>query len=55
MGQNEKESHIRLTRKEVDFPLGPGEWIVDLDVVLKWEDDPSRTPAKQMSVESDSV
>lgn len=28
--------HLKLTRKDVDFPLGAGSWIVDIDVELEW-------------------
>ena len=55
ISQEEEEAHFRLTRKEVDFPLGPGGWLVDLDVRLRWERDQSVAPAKQMSAESDAV
>lgn len=29
-------THFRLGRKDVDFPLGAGAWIVDLDVEMEW-------------------
>jgi phosphatidylinositol-3,4,5-trisphosphate 3-phosphatase and dual-specificity protein phosphatase PTEN len=27
---------LRLERKDVDFPIGPGEWVVDIEVNLEW-------------------
>lgn len=64
--QNESSTVMRLVRKEVDFPLGPGEWIVDVEIGMEWVDDivdehdPSRVGqnlkvAKQKSAESDRV
>lgn len=29
-------THWKLTRKEVDFPLGIGAWIVDIDIQMVW-------------------
>jgi len=28
--------HFKLTRKEIDFPVGIGSWIVDLDIEMQW-------------------
>jgi len=28
--------HLKLTRKEVDFSLGAGSWIIDVDIELEW-------------------
>ena len=64
--QNEPSTVMRLGRKEVDFPLGPGEWIVDVEIGMEWVDDiadkhdPSQEDqslkiAKQKSAESDRV
>ena len=47
---------FRLTRKEVDFPLGVGSHIVDVTVAMEWcppDADGARPPSRQDS--SDSV
>lgn len=31
-----ERSHIRLSRKDIDFPLGIGAWIIDIDVEMAW-------------------
>ncbi|KAF8499993.1 phosphatases II [Gautieria morchelliformis] len=31
-----QSTHIRLSRKDVDFPLGIGSWIVDIDIEIEW-------------------
>jgi len=28
--------HFVLLRKKVDFPLGPGAWLIDVDVSMVW-------------------
>lgn len=38
-----------LTRKDVDFPLGVGEALVDVEVEMEWCDDNRELPAKQSS------
>ncbi|KAG8905161.1 large subunit of alpha-aminoadipate reductase, partial [Tulasnella sp. 417] len=29
-------TEFKLTRKEVDFPLGPGSWLIDLTLEMEW-------------------
>jgi phosphatidylinositol-3,4,5-trisphosphate 3-phosphatase/dual-specificity protein phosphatase PTEN len=36
LSQSESTTTLRLVRKEVDFPLGPGEWIVDVEIGMEW-------------------
>lgn len=64
LDQVESSTTFYLKRKEVDFPLGPGEWIVDVEVNLEWVDlkgSKSKSGghrvevAKQKSAESDVV
>jgi phosphatidylinositol-3,4,5-trisphosphate 3-phosphatase and dual-specificity protein phosphatase PTEN len=31
-----QSAHLRLSRKDVDFPLGLGSWIVDIDIEMAW-------------------
>jgi phosphatidylinositol-3,4,5-trisphosphate 3-phosphatase/dual-specificity protein phosphatase PTEN len=28
--------HLKFRRSEIDFPLGPGYWISEVDVELEW-------------------
>ncbi|KZS97246.1 phosphatases II [Sistotremastrum niveocremeum HHB9708] len=36
MQGGEEATRFKLTRKEIDFPLGPGEWLINVDVQMKW-------------------
>lgn len=48
-------STLRLTRKEIDFPIGYGSWIVDLELCMeRCAEDAGVTPppARQSSTES---
>lgn len=29
-------TEFKLTRKEVDFPLGPGSWLIDVTLEMEW-------------------
>lgn len=49
MNRQTGPTHFTLGRKEVDFPLGVGEALVDVDVEMEWCDDPEEQPAKQSS------
>ena len=31
-----QSAHIHLSHKDVDFPLGIGAWIVDIDIEMGW-------------------
>lgn len=31
-----QSTHLHLSRKDVDFPLGIGAWIVDIDIEMAW-------------------
>jgi len=46
--------HLKLTRKEIDFPLGIGSWIVDLDIEMQWLPLNSKVspPARQTTADS---
>lgn len=49
--------HLHLTRKELDFPLGAGSWILDVDVAMEWVSEAEAasgraTAARQTSQES---
>ncbi len=35
-GQEKRSHRFTLTRQEVDFPLGPGTWLVDVEMELAW-------------------
>lgn len=43
---------LLLTRKEVDFPLGVGEALVDVEIEMEWCEDNRESPAKQSSLGS---
>lgn len=48
-------TQLRLTRKEVDFPLGVGSHIIDLEVTMEWcerEADVISPPPRQDSADS---
>lgn len=49
--------HLKLTKKELDFPLGAGAWIVDVDVSLQWvhEVDNKEGPASRQRSEDQVV
>lgn len=38
-----------LKRKEVDFPLGVGEALIDIELEMEWCEDSREAPAKQSS------
>lgn len=40
--------HLKLKRKEIDFPLGAGSWIVEVDIEMEWirEADSQKPPSK---------
>jgi phosphatidylinositol-3,4,5-trisphosphate 3-phosphatase/dual-specificity protein phosphatase PTEN len=42
-------THFLLRRKEVDFPLGVGEALIDIDIEMEWCSDPTEQPATQTS------
>lgn len=43
--------HLKLTKKELDFPLGAGAWIIDVDIQLEWvpDVDPEAPASRQRS------
>lgn len=48
--------HLKLTKKEIDFPLGAGAWIIDVDVALQWVPDADRSgPASRQRSEDQVV
>ena len=64
LSQDTYSTTLKLKRKEVDFPLGPGEWLVDVEVGIEWVslDEDRRAGksggvevTKQKSAESDVV
>lgn len=46
--------HFRLEKSEVDFAVGAGAWIVDVDVALQWAEDVEGEPPKRQT-SADSV
>ncbi|QRV81977.1 Dual specificity phosphatase, catalytic domain [Ceratobasidium sp. AG-Ba] len=49
MAESEVETTIKLTRKEVDFPLGVGAWIESIEIVLSRLEDDSTEPTSTRS------
>lgn len=50
--------HLHLKRKELDFPLGAGSWILDVDVAMEWvseEEAASGVPAARQTSKQESV
>jgi len=50
MGEERLTTHLILPKKEIDFPLGAGSWIIDVDIALDWA-----TPDSEISPSLDTT